>query len=612
MKTILLALLLPLFANAQMFVDQITVDNVRVDGNTISTRDTNGHLILSPNGTGKVEMPGLTATTVPYLDANKRVTSSAVTPTELGFLSGVTATLCGISQSCTLSGKSISGATNTFSNIPNSATTAASTNTASAIVARDGSGNFSAGTISAALTGNATTATALASNPSDCTAGQFATTIDASGNLTCSTISLAATATALAANPTDCTAGQYANAIDASGNLTCAAVTPAQLSGSIPASKLTGTDIATVGTITSGTWNGTTIAIANGGTGQTTAANALNALLPTQTGNAGQVLTTNGTVASWGAASAGTMAIGGSISSATQGSMLFAGASGVLAQDNSKLFFDDTNDRLLIGAATSYVPSSVYQPQFEVNKSASAVNSQGGIQINHWGTTAAEASVLNFNRSKSSSIGTYTAIVSGDRLGEINFMGSDGTNFEPAASIIGKVGAAPGNNDMPGNLSFQVSSDGGATLTERMSINHNGRVWFSTALHNNSGGCGASSTIGEICSGTWTTSINDGSNLQASTVGAGRYIRVGNLVTGTLSLQIDPTSATDLSFEFNIPIATNFTGDTDCMGTIGHAENPGTRVMLQADATDDRCRVLFRPQYSSNESIYVFFQYEVK
>src|SRR4051812_32959200 len=58
--------------------------------------------------------------------------------------------------------------------------------------------------------------------------------------------------------------------------------------------------ITTVGTITSGTWTGTTIAVANGGTGQTTAANAINALLPTQTSHSGQFLTTNGTVASWG------------------------------------------------------------------------------------------------------------------------------------------------------------------------------------------------------------------------------------------------------------------------------------------------------------------------
>jgi hypothetical protein len=47
------------------------------------------------------------------------------------------------------------------------------------------------------------------------------------------------------------------------------------------------------------------VPIANGGTGQTTAANALNALLPAQSGNSGKILTTNGTVASWSAPAGG-------------------------------------------------------------------------------------------------------------------------------------------------------------------------------------------------------------------------------------------------------------------------------------------------------------------
>lgn len=41
----------------------------------------------------------------------------------------------------------------------------------------------------------------------------------------------AATATALVANPTDCSANQYATAIDASGNLTCAQPSAAQITG---------------------------------------------------------------------------------------------------------------------------------------------------------------------------------------------------------------------------------------------------------------------------------------------------------------------------------------------------------------------------------------------
>lgn len=59
------------------------------------------------------------------------------------------------------------------------------------------------------------------------------------------------------------------------------------------------TSITTVGTITSGTWNGTTLAVANGGTGATDQPTAANNILPTQTNNSGKVLSTNGTNVSW-------------------------------------------------------------------------------------------------------------------------------------------------------------------------------------------------------------------------------------------------------------------------------------------------------------------------
>lgn len=89
------------------------------------------------------------------------------------------------------------------------------------------------------------------------------------------------------------TAGSLATTIGAGK------VTNSMLAGSIAASKLVGTDIATVGTITSGTWTGTTVGIAYGGSGQTTANAALNAFLPSQVGNAGKVLQTDGTNTSW-------------------------------------------------------------------------------------------------------------------------------------------------------------------------------------------------------------------------------------------------------------------------------------------------------------------------
>jgi hypothetical protein len=67
----------------------------------------------------------------------------------------------------------------TSGKVANSATTATAINTLSAIVARDGSGNFAAGTITATLTGNASTATALATGRTI-----NGTTFDGTANIT--------------------------------------------------------------------------------------------------------------------------------------------------------------------------------------------------------------------------------------------------------------------------------------------------------------------------------------------------------------------------------------------------------------------------------------------
>ncbi len=59
-------------------------------------------------------------------------------------------------------------------------------------------------------------------------------------------------------------------------------------------------NLATVGAITTGTWSATTIEVAKGGTGATSANAAFNALAPAQTSNSGKYLTTDGTNTSWG------------------------------------------------------------------------------------------------------------------------------------------------------------------------------------------------------------------------------------------------------------------------------------------------------------------------
>ena len=91
---------------------------------------------------------------------------------------------------------------------------------------------------------------------------------------------------------------------------------------------------------------------------------SLKGLAPASGGGTTNFLRADGT---WAAAGAG-MAIGGSISSATAGSVLFAGTSGVLQQDNANFFWDDTNNRLGIGTTS---------PAYKLDVSGSAYSSLG-------------------------------------------------------------------------------------------------------------------------------------------------------------------------------------------------------------------------------------------
>lgn len=71
---------------------------------------------------------------------------------------------------------------------------------------------------------------------------------------------------------------------------------------SLPGSQVTGNISGNAANVTG------TVAIANGGTGQTGATAAFNALAPSQTGNSGKFLTTNGTNTSWGTPAAAILA----------------------------------------------------------------------------------------------------------------------------------------------------------------------------------------------------------------------------------------------------------------------------------------------------------------
>ncbi len=83
---------------------------------------------------------------------------------------------------------------------------------------------------------------------------------------------------------------------------------------------------------------------------------------------------------------------------------------------------------------------------------------------------------LIFHKSRNATDGAHTAVQNDDKLGSIQFKGSDGDSFEIGAEIFARVNGDVGDGDMPGELVFATTADSSASATERLTIGADGSV----------------------------------------------------------------------------------------------------------------------------------------
>ena len=105
----------------------------------------------------------------------------------------------------------------------------------------------------------------------------------------------------------------------------------------------------------------------------------------------------------------------------------------------------------------------------------------GGMAFSTYSTTDANSSILDFNKSGNATPGSHTLVANGEALGNIIFRGSDGTNFEDAASIRATVDGTAADDDMPGTLIFSTTASGAVTASTRMVINSAGNIGIGTS-----------------------------------------------------------------------------------------------------------------------------------
>ena len=137
------------------------------------------------------------------------------------------------------------------------------------------------------------------------------------------------------------------------------------------------------------------------------------------------------------------------------------------------LFVDAGNDHVNINTDTDL------GSDLNINGEVTIANANSGIIMVE---NAADAFGSNFTmrKSRNTTLNGHTVVQEDDVTGNINFQGSDGTDFHSTASIQSAVDDTPGNNDMPGRLMFSTTANSGSSPAERMRIDESGRVLIGT------------------------------------------------------------------------------------------------------------------------------------
>jgi hypothetical protein len=346
-----------------------------------------------------------------------------------------------------------------------------------------------------------------------------------------------------------------------------------------------------------------TIPIANGGTGQTTATDAINALLPSQTSNTGKVLTTDGTNTSWSTNGNGTVTsvsgtgtvsginLSGTITSS--GSLTLGGtldlssppAIGGTAPNTGAFTYISTNSSTSVTPTLSFNASNSpyaagatiagsYLQHLIQNKSGTASASTNYVLSNDLGTDSTYYGEFGMNSSIYSS-GTPADFFSLNN--GIYFSGHDGDisvgsgngyklyltwgTAGQSAHVINATGAIGLNTNITGTTNFGtagqvLTSQGSASTPTWTSVTASAGGSNTQVQYNSSGSLAGSANF--TFNGTTVTTANDAS-ISGLTVGKGGGAISSNTVVGLNSFVNNTTGNNSVAIG-NFALRFNTTG----------------------------------------------------
>lgn len=298
-------------------------------------------------------------------------------------------------------------------------------------------------------------------------------------------------------------------------------------------------------------------------------------------GAANTVLTSSGTAPQWSTSLTGLTSVSSASitnTSLTSNRVVYS-TTGGLQTDSANLIFDGTN--LGIGTTPTVRLQVGGDNNTEIRVETTASN------------TAGDANLLLIGGRNTDA-----------QLGRVRFYNNTtGTNVELARVQSSRDGA----NDAA-NLQFYTRPTGGS-VTLRATIQSDGLTVLSSGLSISSTSVTSPvSTDGNVFSGTYTPSLTNVTNVAASTATICQYMRVGNVITVSGQVSVDPTATGNTEFRMSLPVASNFASTRQVGGTFFGQDTGSTQTgVILASSTNDQ--FIFR--YVANDTANRILQFHV-
>lgn len=119
-------------------------------------------------------------------------------------------------------------------------------------------------------------------------------------------------------------------------------------------------------------------------------------------------------------------------------------------------------------------------------------------------------------------------------------------------------------------------------------------------------------TVGGVAfpvSGTYTPTLTNTTNIDASTAFLAQYLRVGSVVTVSGRVEVDATAAANTVLGISLPIASNFGANSDCCGTMNRGA--GGAAEIRANTTADTAEASWTAAVTTNTAYYFTFTYRI-